>query len=103
VARGQPGADDPRKNAREERPSSDRGGADALFYIQKGKVQITVVSDQGNEGVIELLEAGEFFRERCLARPPLHIETASAMTESVIVRIEKEAMIRVLREQPAFS
>jgi CRP-like cAMP-binding protein len=78
-------------------------GADAVFYIEKGKVQITVVSEQGKEGVIAILETGEFFGEGCLAGQPLHMATASAMAESAIVRIEKEAMIRVLREQPAFS
>ena len=77
--------------------------ADAVFYIQNGKVQITVVSEQGKEGVIAILEAGEFFGEGCLAGQPLHIATASTMTQSAIVRIEKEAMIRVLREQPTFS
>ena len=79
--------------------------ADAVFYIEKGKVQITVVSEQGKEGVIGILgaEGGGFFGEGCLAGQPLHMATASALTESVIVRIEKEAMIRVLREQPAFS
>ena len=78
-------------------------GADAVFYIQKGKVQITVVSEQGKEGVIAILELGEFFGEGCLAGQPLHLATASAMAESAIVRIEKEAMVRVLREQPTFS
>jgi CRP-like cAMP-binding protein len=78
-------------------------GADAVFYIQKGKVQITAVSEQGKEGVIAILEPGEFFGEGCLAGQPLHMATASAITESDIVRIEKAAMIRVLREQPAFS
>ena len=77
--------------------------ADAVFYIQKGKVQITVASEQGKEGVIAILEAGEFFGEGCLAGQPLHMATASAMAESAIVRIEKDAMIRVLREQPTFS
>ncbi len=78
-------------------------GADAVFYVQKGKVQITVASEQGKEGVIAILEAGEFFGEGCLAGQPLHMATASAMAESAIVRIEKDAMIRVLREQPTFS
>ena len=77
--------------------------ADAVFYIQKGKVQITVVSEQGKEGVIAILETGDFFGEGCLAGQPLHMATASAMAESSIVRIEKRAMNRMLREQPAFS
>jgi CRP-like cAMP-binding protein len=77
--------------------------ADAVFYIQNGKVQITVVSDQGKEGVIGMLEAGEFLGEGCLAGQPLHMASASAMADSTIVRIEKEAMIRALRDEPAFS
>ena len=77
--------------------------ADAVFYIQKGKVQITVVSEQGKEGVIAILEPGEFFGEGCLAGQPLHLASASAMAECAIVRIEKDAMIRALRDDPTFS
>jgi CRP/FNR family transcriptional regulator, cyclic AMP receptor protein len=77
--------------------------ADAVFYIQNGKVQITVVSEQGKEGVIGMLDAGEFLGEGCLAGQPLHMASASATAESAIVRIEKEAMIRALRDNPTFS
>jgi CRP/FNR family cyclic AMP-dependent transcriptional regulator len=77
--------------------------ADAVFYIQNGKVRVTVVSDQGKEGVIGMLEAGEFLGEGCLAGQPLHMASASAMAESTIVRIEKEAIIRSLRDEPTFS
>jgi len=77
--------------------------ADAVFYIQKGKVQITIVSKQGKEGVIAMLGAGEFFGEGCLAGQPLHIATATAAAESAVVKIEKQAMIRVLRDEPALS
>lgn len=77
--------------------------ADAVFYIQKGKVQITVLSDQGKEGVIAILEAGEFFGEGCLAGQPLHMASAGAMVECAIVRIEKDRMIRELRDEPSFS
>jgi len=77
--------------------------ADAVFYIQKGKVQIAVVSDQGKEGVIAILEAGEFFGEGCLAGQPLHMASADAMAECVIVRIEKGRMVRELRDEPDFS
>jgi CRP/FNR family cyclic AMP-dependent transcriptional regulator len=77
--------------------------ADAVFYIQKGKVQITVVSEQGKEGVIAILEPGEFFGEGCLAGQPLHMATAGAMAECAIVRIEKDTMIRELRDEPTFS
>ncbi|HZF33137.1 MAG TPA: Crp/Fnr family transcriptional regulator [Candidatus Angelobacter sp.] len=77
--------------------------ADAVFYIEKGKVQITVVSEQGKEGVIAILEAGEFFGEGCLAGQPSHMASAGAMSEGVIVRIEKDRMIRELRDEPGFS
>jgi CRP/FNR family transcriptional regulator, cyclic AMP receptor protein len=77
--------------------------ADAVFYIQNGKVQITVISEQGKEGVIGMLEAGEFLGEGCLAGQPLHLASASATVESAIVRIEKDAMIRALHDEPTFS
>ena len=77
--------------------------ADAVFYIHKGNVRITVVSEQGKEGVIGVLGAGEFFGEGCLAGQPLHMATASATAECAIARIEKDAMIRKLRDEPAFS
>jgi CRP-like cAMP-binding protein len=77
--------------------------ADAVFYIEKGKVKITVVSEQGKEGAIAILEPGEFFGEGCLAGQALHLATAGAMSECVIVRIEKDTMIRQLRDDPTFS
>ncbi len=77
--------------------------ADAVFYVHEGKVQITVVSEQGKEGVIGVLEAGDFFGEGCLAGQPLHIATASATAECAIARIEKAAMIRKLRDEPVLS
>ena len=77
--------------------------ADAVFYIQKGAVQITVVSKQGKEGLIATLGAGEFFGVGCLAGQPLHIATATATADSEIVKIDKQAMARVLRDEPALS
>jgi CRP-like cAMP-binding protein len=77
--------------------------ADAVFYIQKGKVKLTVVSEQGKEGVIAMLSAGDFFGEGCLAGQPLHIASAVAMSDSVIARIEIDTMIRVLHEEPKLS
>jgi CRP/FNR family transcriptional regulator, cyclic AMP receptor protein len=77
--------------------------ADAVFYIQDGKVQITVISEQGKEGVIGMLDAGEFFGEGCLAGQPLHMTSAGATATSAIVRIEKGAMIRALRDEPIFA
>jgi len=77
--------------------------ANAVFYIQKGKVKLTVVSNAGKEAVIALLGAGDFLCEGCLAGQPLRMATATAISSSSIVRLEKEAMIRVLHEEPAFS
>jgi CRP-like cAMP-binding protein len=77
--------------------------ADAVYYIEKGKVHLTVASKQGKEGVIAILEPGEFFGEGCLAGQPVHMATASAMTEATAIRIEKDTMINLLRDQPVFS
>jgi CRP-like cAMP-binding protein len=77
--------------------------ADAIFYVQKGKLKLTVVSDQGKEAVIAILEAGEFFGEGCLAGQIKRMATATAMTDCVAARLEKSEMIRVLHEEPVFS
>jgi len=77
--------------------------ADAIFYIQKGKVKLTVVSDNGKEAVIAILGAGDFIGEGCLAGRSLYLGTATAMSECSIVRLQKSSMIRVLHEEPAFS
>ncbi|HET6158599.1 MAG TPA: cyclic nucleotide-binding domain-containing protein, partial [Dongiaceae bacterium] len=77
--------------------------ADAVYYIEAGKIQLTVVSEQGKEGVIAMLEPGEFFGEGCIAGQPFRMASATATARSTIVRIEKAAMIRVLHEQPAMS
>ena len=77
--------------------------ADAIFYVQKGKVKLTVVSDAGKEAVIAILGSGDFLGEACLAGRALYLSTAIAMSECSIVRLEKSSMIRVLHEEPAFS
>src|SRR5436309_14780725 len=77
--------------------------ADAVFYIQKGKIKITVISEHGKEAVVALLGTGDFCGEGCLAGQPLRISTASAMTDCVVTHLEKGAIIRVLRDEPAFS
>jgi CRP-like cAMP-binding protein len=77
--------------------------ADAVFYIQEGKVQISIVSEEGKERVVAMLEPGGFFGEGCLTGQLLHLATASAMTECSIVKIEKDTMIRGLRNDPTFS
>jgi CRP-like cAMP-binding protein len=77
--------------------------ADAIFYIQRGKVKLTVVSNTGKEAVIAILSAGDFLGEGCLAGRPVCLATATAMSDCSIVRLEKPATIRVLHEEPAFS
>ncbi|MGA8292781.1 MAG: Crp/Fnr family transcriptional regulator [Rhodoplanes sp.] len=77
--------------------------ADAVFYIQKGKVKVTVVSEQGKEAVVAILGAGDFFGEACLAGQPRRLATVAVMADSVIVRLEKAAIIRVIHIEPAFS
>jgi CRP-like cAMP-binding protein len=77
--------------------------AEAVFYIQAGKVKLTVVSKQGKEAVIAVLERGAFFGQSCLAGQAVRTTTATAIDETDIVRIDKEAMIRVLHEEPAFA
>ena len=77
--------------------------ADAVFYIQKGKVKITVISEQGKEAVVAVLGPDEFCGEGCLTGQLLRLGTAAAMTECVIMRLQKETMVRVLHEEPVFS
>ena len=82
---------------------SQSSPADAVFYIQKGKVKITVVSEQGKEAVVSILGPDEFCGEGCLTGQPLRLATARAMTECEIMRLEKTVMVRVLHEEPTFS
>jgi CRP-like cAMP-binding protein len=77
--------------------------SDAVFYIQTGKVKKTVVSEQGKEAVVAILEVGDFFGEGCLAGEVLRLSTVSVLTKSVIVRISKEDITRVIHEEPAFA
>jgi CRP-like cAMP-binding protein len=77
--------------------------ADSVFYIQKGKVKVTVVSEQGKEAVVAILGTAEFFGEGCLAGQVRRIATVMTMTESVIVRMEKAAIVQVIHQEPAFS
>jgi CRP-like cAMP-binding protein len=76
---------------------------DAVLYIQKGKLKVTVVSDRGREAVAAILGPDEFFGEACMTGQILRLVTVSAMTEAVVERIEKPTMIRMVQEQPEFS
>jgi len=77
--------------------------ADAVFYIQQGKVKLTVVSEQGKEAVVAILEPGQFFGEGCLNGHPLRVASTRAMDECVITRLEKATMIATIHNEPEFS
>jgi CRP/FNR family cyclic AMP-dependent transcriptional regulator len=77
--------------------------ADAVFYIQQGKVKLTVVSQAGKEATIGILGDGDFFGEGALAGQPLRMGSAAAMTECKLMRIEKKAMMGALHREHAFS
>jgi len=77
--------------------------ANALFYIQKGKVKLTVLSRQGKEAVVAILGAGDFFGEGCLAGQPLRMGTAVSMSACSIMKLGKPDVIHALHEQPSFS
>ena len=77
--------------------------ADSVFYIQKGKAKVTVVSEQGKEAVVAVLGADDFFGEGCLASQTLSMATVVAMTQCVIVRMAKESIARVIHEEPSFA
>jgi CRP-like cAMP-binding protein len=74
-----------------------------VFFVQRGKVKVTVLSRQGKQAVIALLGPGDFFGEGCLAGQPLRMATAIAMTESSILRLPKQTMIRALHRDAGFS
>lgn len=76
---------------------------DAVFYIQSGKVKVTVLSEHGKEAVVAILERGAFLGESCLVGQIIRTATATTLEDSRILRIEKAAMLRMLQEQPRFS
>ena len=77
--------------------------ADSVFYIQKGKVKITVLSEQSKEAVVGILTQGQFFGEACLDGAPLRTATSHAMEDCLITSITKPAMLATLDAQPKFS
>ena len=82
---------------------SQGDAADAVFYLQKGKVKLTVLSEQGKEAVIAILGPGSFFGEGCLSGHALRIATTIAMDDCTITRIAKAAMIATMHGEPGFS
>jgi len=81
---------------------SQRDPANAVFYIQRGRVKVTVVSEQGKEAVVAILGTNDFFGEGCLDRRPQRMTTVTTMTDCVIVRLGKAAIVHVINREPAF-
>ena len=77
--------------------------AEAVFYIQKGKAKVTVISTQGKEAVVAILGTDEFFGEGCLAGQAQRIATVTTMTDCVFMRLEKAAVVDVIHRESAFS
>jgi CRP/FNR family cyclic AMP-dependent transcriptional regulator len=77
--------------------------ADSLFYIRRGKVKLTVISQQGKEAIVAVLNSGDFFGEGCIAGQQLRMATAVAMTDCTLDRIEKSLMTRLLHEHHDIS
>jgi CRP/FNR family transcriptional regulator, cyclic AMP receptor protein len=82
---------------------SQGDAADAVFYIQKGRVKVTVVSGQGKEAIIAIVGPGHFFGEGCLNGHAVRIATTTAMDDCVITRIAKAIMVATMHNQPDFS
>jgi CRP/FNR family cyclic AMP-dependent transcriptional regulator len=76
---------------------------DSVFYIQKGHVELSVVSDQGKERVVGMLGPGAFIGEGCLAGHPLYLASARAPTEATLARVETETMRQAMRDRPELS
>jgi CRP/FNR family transcriptional regulator, cyclic AMP receptor protein len=77
--------------------------ADSIFYIQSGKVKVTVISELGKEAVVALPGADEFIGEGCIIGQPRRLATATALTECTIMRLKKAEVMRVLQAEPTFS
>jgi CRP-like cAMP-binding protein len=89
--------------SKQQRVFTQGDAADSVFYIQEGKVRLTVVSKAGKEATLGILGKGEFFGERCLLGMPLRMKSATAMTDCELLRIDKKAMIEALHREHEFS
>jgi CRP-like cAMP-binding protein len=77
--------------------------ADAMFYVQNGNVKLTVTSKEGKKAVIAILRQGDFFGEGCLARQSLRMSSATAIQTSMITRVKRVTIARLIREDPVFA
>ncbi len=82
---------------------SQGDAADSVFYVQKGRIKVLVVSKQGKEAVVGIMAPGQFFGEGCLNGHPLRISTTMAMEDCLITSITKGAMLTTLKSEPKFS
>src|SRR5579863_4618141 len=90
---------------RNRQPIFSQGdAADAVFYLQKGRVKLTVTSKQGKEAVIGMVEAGQFFGESSLvAGHPLRMASATSMGHSTVFRFQRDTIVRLLHEDAEFA
>jgi CRP/FNR family cyclic AMP-dependent transcriptional regulator len=77
--------------------------ADSVFYILKGKVKLTVISKEGKEAIVALLDSGSFFGEGCLAGQPRRMAGAAAVSDCLLLSVGKKAIMHLVQEQPEFS
>jgi len=89
--------------AKRQRIFAQGDPSDAVFYLQKGKVKLTVVSKIGKEATIGILSEGDFFGEGCLTGQPLRLCSATAMTDCCVMRIDKKSMVKTLHEEHEMS
>ena len=82
---------------------SQGDACESVMYLQKGGVMLSVLSKTGREAVVAMLGPGEFFGEGCLAGQPIRIATATAVSPSVVLGVEKDTMVRMLHQQHALS
>ena len=88
---------------KKQRIYAQGAACDAVFYIQTGKVRLTVVAENGKEATIGILNPGDFFGEGGLAGQPLRMGSATAMTDCELMQIEKKAMMLALHQEHALS
>src|SRR5881397_3450736 len=97
------GAETVKEYRRKHTIFSQGSRADSVFYIEKGKVKLTVLSARGKEAVVAILGRGDFFGEGSLAGQPLRMATAIALTDCSVLRVQRETMVRMLHNEPALS
>lgn len=92
-----------RAYSKDQRVFSQGEASQSAYYLQSGVVKLSVTSSRGKEAVVALLHPGDFFGEGCIAGQALRVSTATAMQDASVLEIEKQEMIRVIHNEPAFS